>query len=100
MKPLVDNPVRELTLADLSVGQKGRILHMGEIGRAAALSAAVSQPSDEFASRLYEMGLGEGDMVEVLKKGPFGDPIAVRYHGYVLALRRKDAARVVVDTNV
>lgn len=100
MKPLVDDPVREPTLADLTVGQKGRVLHMGDIGRAAALSAAVSPSPDEFASRLYEMGLSEGDVVEVLKKGPFGDPIAIRYHGYVLALRRKDAAKVVVDTNV
>lgn len=52
-------------------------------------------PSD-ISSKLLEMGLYDGQEVEVLFKAPFGDPIAVNVGGYVLSLRLAEAAMVEV----
>lgn len=42
-------------------------------------------------TKLLEMGLVEGQQVEVLFKAPFGDPIAVSVGDYVLSLRLDEA---------
>ena len=47
--------------------------------------------------RLMEMGLLEGDEVEVIALAPLGGPIEVRLGDYRLSLRRTEAARVEVS---
>ena len=49
------------------------------------------------SSKLLEMGLYNGQEVEVLFKAPFGDPIAVNVGGYVLSLRLDEARLVEVQ---
>jgi Fe2+ transport system protein FeoA len=44
-----------------------------------------------------EMGLVPGVTVTVVRIAPFGDPIQIRLRGYDLALRRTEAAGVMVD---
>lgn len=51
----------------------------------------------EISSKLLEMGLYDGQEVEVLFKAPFGDPIAVNIGGYVLSLRLDEAKLVEVQ---
>ena len=51
----------------------------------------------EISSKLLEMGLFDGQDVEVLFKAPFGDPIAVNIGGYVLSLRLDEAKLVEVQ---
>ncbi len=51
----------------------------------------------EISSKLLEMGLYDGQEVEVLFKAPFGDPIAVNIGGYVLSLRLDEAKLVEVE---
>ncbi len=51
----------------------------------------------EISSKLLEMGLFDGQEVEVLFKAPFGDPIAVNIGGYVLSLRLDEAKLVEVQ---
>lgn len=47
--------------------------------------------------RLTELGLRHGARVEVLRRAPFGGPLALRVaDGGLLALRRTQAARIVV----
>jgi Fe2+ transport system protein FeoA len=47
--------------------------------------------------RLTELGLRHGARVEVLRRAPFGGPLALRVaDGGLLALRRAQAARIVV----
>lgn len=46
--------------------------------------------------KLMEMGILEGDFVQVLFKAPFGDPIAINVKGYTLSLRKDEAALVEV----
>lgn len=52
---------------------------------------------DLLARRLADMGLWPGTAVEVLRSAPFGDPVQYALRGYRLALRRSEAARVVVS---
>ena len=48
-------------------------------------------------SRLMTMGLIPGTRVKILPSAPMGDPIAIRLRSYHLALRKADAAQVVVS---
>jgi ferrous iron transport protein A len=51
---------------------------------------------DAVVQRLFEMGLLEGEPVEVLAYAPLGDPLEIRLRDYRLSLRRAEAARVIV----
>jgi Fe2+ transport system protein FeoA len=46
--------------------------------------------------RLLEMGVLEGEEVEVVGFAPLGDPMDLRLRDYRLSLRRSEAARVLV----
>lgn len=48
-------------------------------------------------NRLMTMGLIPGTRVKILPSAPMGDPIAIRLRSYHLALRKADAAQVVVS---
>jgi Fe2+ transport system protein FeoA len=47
--------------------------------------------------KLMEMGLVIGKELRVLFKAPFGDPIAIDVHGYVLSLRLDEARLIEVE---
>jgi ferrous iron transport protein A len=71
------------TLADLRVGQRGSIFQL-------------AGPVD-VVQRLMEMGLTEGEEVEVVRFAPMGDPMEIRIQGYHLSLRREEARTVHVE---
>jgi Fe2+ transport system protein FeoA len=68
------------SLNDLRPGQRGRITALG--GEAALMQ------------RLLEMGLLEGDEVELLAVAPLGDPVEIARGDFRLSLRRSEAAHV------
>jgi Fe2+ transport system protein FeoA len=70
------------TLDQLQVGQRGRVEEI--------------QGNDALVQRLLEMGLLEGEEVEVISFAPLGDPVEIRLRDYRLSLRRREAARIVV----
>jgi ferrous iron transport protein A len=53
---------------------------------------------DGIAVRLLEMGLTEGEEIEVIGFAPFGDPIEFRVRGYRISLRANEARRLQVET--
>ncbi len=57
----------------------------------------ISAGDPALVQRLYEMGLLEGDTVEVIGVAPLGDPIEVRIGGTRLSLRRREAAAVTLS---
>src|SRR5687768_17206121 len=63
-----------------------------QIGQCALITSV--QGGDALGQRLLEMGLLEGEPVEVLGFAPFGDPMEVRLRDYRLSVRRREAARV------
>ncbi|MCS7045793.1 MAG: ferrous iron transport protein A [Gemmataceae bacterium] len=70
------------TLDCLGVGQRGRVEAMAG--------------TDAITQRLYEMGILEGEELEVIGLAPLGDPMEVRLRDYRLSLRRSEAARITV----
>src|SRR5579872_4466863 len=50
--------------------------------------------TDALVQRLMEMGLLEGEEVEIIGFAPMGDPIEIRLADYRLSLRRSEAARI------
>ena len=70
------------SLDQLRIGQRARILSVGG--------------TDSLAQRLMEMGLLEGDELEVVGLAPMGDPLEIRLRDYRLSLRRSEAARIQV----
>ena len=71
------------SLDQLRPGQRGRIVAL--------------EGGDVLTQRLMEMGLLEGDEVELVGFAPLGDPVEVRLGDYRLSLRRLEAARVQVE---
>jgi Fe2+ transport system protein FeoA len=68
------------TLDQLRPGQRGQILAV--------------EGTDGLVQRLLEMGLLEGEWVEVVGIAPLGDPLDIRLGDYRLSLRRNEARRV------
>ncbi len=66
-------------------------LKVGQRARVTALDG-----SDALIQRLLEMGLLEGEEIEVVGFAPLGDPLEIRLRDYRLSLRKSEAARVQV----
>ena len=72
-----------VTLDTLQEGERARIVDV--VG------------DDAISVRLMEMGLVEGEEVELVGFAPLGDPIEFRIRGYRLSLRSTEARRVQVQ---
>lgn len=68
-------------LSDLSIGAKGEMLEI--------LDNLLEQ-------KLLEMGCTPGEQFEVVRKAPFGGPIAILISSYVLSIRKEDALSIEV----
>jgi ferrous iron transport protein A len=80
------------SLGAAAIGFKGRIRAIRVRSGDHGLSAA------ELERRLIELGFVEGARVEVLHQGLFGrDPIAVYVNETTVALRRREAAAILVE---
>lgn len=71
------------SLDQLQAGQQARI-------ESVSANGALGQ-------RLLEMGLLEGETVEVIGFAPLGDPMEIRLGDYRLSLRRREAASITVS---
>jgi len=71
------------TLDSLDRGQRARIVDVSG--------------DDAIAVRLMEMGLIEGEEIEVIGFAPLGDPIEFFVRGFRLLLRGREARRVQVE---
>ena len=72
-----------MTLADLKPGDSARVLDFAG--------------DDVVIQRLLEMGLTDGEVVEVVRFAPMGDPMELKVRGYHLSIRKRDAACVLVE---
>ena len=52
----------------------------------------------ELEQKLLEMGCTPGEQIEVVRKAPFGGPIAILVSSYVLSIRKEDAMKIEVKT--
>jgi ferrous iron transport protein A len=82
-----------IRLSQAHAGQSGTIVDVRAEEGAASHGVSV----EELQRRLLEFGFVEGARIEVLHEGAIGkDPIAVRLDDMRVALRRRDAAEVLI----
>ena len=73
-----------VVLSDLRAGESGTITGF-----------VIENPT---TARLMQLGVLEGEHVDVIRRAPVGDPIEIRILGYSLSLRGAEASLVYVDT--
>ena len=71
-----------MTLKEVSVGQTVKVAKLNGEG--------------PVKRRIMDMGITKGVEVYVRKVAPLGDPIEVTVRGYVLSIRKADAAMIEV----
>lgn len=59
-------------------------------------SGTVTGYRGELPARLLEMGLVPGTPVEVVRLAPLGDPMEIKVRGFLLSVRKAEAAHVEV----
>ena len=70
---------------------------LDQLGRGASARILDVTGDDTLAIRLMEMGLIEGEEIELIGAAPLGDPLEFSIRGYRLSLRANEARRVVVE---
>lgn len=68
-------------LADLKVGTKGEMCMISD---------------RDLEQKLLEMGCTPGEKIEVIRKAPFGGPIAILVSSYILSIRKNDAEQIAI----
>jgi ferrous iron transport protein A len=69
---------------------------LDQLKRGQRACVAALEGSDALVQRLLEMGLFEGEEIEVIGFAPLGDPMEIRLRDFRLSLRRQEAARIQV----
>lgn len=69
-------------LSELKQGQQGAIHDFSE--------------ENDACARLEEMGVTPGEVVQVIRYAPMGDPIEIKIRGYHLSLRKEEAELIQV----
>jgi len=72
-----------MNLAELTPGERGRILRISAVG--------------PLKRRLMDMGVLVGVEVRVEKIAPLGDPIEITVKNYKLSLRKSEAEGIAVE---
>lgn len=77
-------------------GKAKRTLDQAVKGQTVTVCALPGE--ERLAGRLRDLGMAEGTRVKCLGAGPLGDPAAYLIRGAVVALRKKDAARIEAES--
>ncbi|MGY4385245.1 ferrous iron transport protein A [Pedobacter sp. UYP24] len=80
MRP--NNKYKQMKLSQLNPGETGTIVAFTDL---------------EMSVKLMEMGCLPGELVEVERFAPLGDPIAIRVAGYQLCLRKSEASVIIIQ---
>jgi len=72
-----------VSLKDLKIGDAARVA--GYTG------------DDPYASQLMRLGLIPGTRIEVRRVAPLGDPMEIRFRGFSLALRPREAGCLLLE---
>ena len=73
----------KIGLDELKPGEKGRIIDFVKKGPA--------------TKRMLEMGIIRGNLIDVERVAPLGDPIDIKVKGYHLSLRKEDAKSIIIE---
>jgi len=71
-------------------------VHLGELK--AGESAIILSFNDlEMSLKFLEMGCIPGELVRIERTAPLGDPIAISVAGYLLSMRKAEAATILIE---
>lgn len=73
----------------------GRTLNQTKVGRPVRVMRV--NGTGPLRQRILDMGLTRGAEVEVKRMAPLGDPLEIRVRGYMLSLRKAEAACIEVS---
>lgn len=69
-------------LGELKVGESAKILSFSDL---------------EMSLKFLEMGCIPGELIRMERTAPLGDPIAISVSGYMLSMRKDEAATILVE---
>ena len=72
-----------MTLRDAQIGQTVKVIKLHGTG--------------PVKRRIMDMGITKGQLVQVIRVAPLGDPIEVTVRGYELPIRKADAEMIEVE---
>ena len=72
-----------IPLSSLPLGRKARVITLTSSGTS--------------RRRMLDLGLISDTEVEALQKSPSGDPVAYQIRGAVIALRKEEASKILVE---
>lgn len=73
--------------------------HLSELKKGTAARITAIEGDDALLRKLLEMGIEEGSEITMLHEGPLGrDPLAISINDRIVALRRREAAQIRVET--
>ena len=72
-----------MTLRDAQIGQTVKVIKLHGTG--------------PVKRRIMDMGITKGQIVQVIRVAPLGDPIEVTVRGYELSIRKADAEMIEVE---
>ena len=75
-------PAQTLTLEALTPGSESQIAEV--------------QGERSFQRRLFDLGFVPGTSITLIRKAILGDPLEVKLRGYHLAIRKKDARKILL----
>jgi len=78
-----EESMNEKSLRDLKMGEKGKVVKVKGRGG--------------IRRRLLDMGVVPGEIVEVERIAPLGDPMEIHVKGYHLSLRKEEAEGIKVE---
>jgi len=78
------NTGEKCNLAELTVGQKAKVLKLNEENKA-------------IRRHLLDMGITRGVEITIKKVAPMGDPIDIHLRDYELCLRKQDLTKIEVE---
>lgn len=83
------------TKAAMAESVTGRTLNQTKVGRPVRVTRV--NGTGPLRQRILDMGLTRGAEVEVKRMAPLGDPLEIRVRGYMLSLRKAEAACIEVS---
>jgi ferrous iron transport protein A len=70
--------------------------HLGEL-RVGETATILSFTDLEMSLKFLEMGCIPGELVRMERAAPLGDPIAISVSGYLLSMRKAEAATILIE---
>ncbi len=89
--------MNEKSTTDISIIETLVVMTLNQIVKGQVARITQINGEDAISIRLMEMGLIDGEQIQLLGKAPLGDPLEFSVRGYRLSLRMNEAKCVEVE---